>query len=125
MSSAEPRNPLYLLLLVAGLVFSVTALAYALVPVLEQRALDSGATLPPSALRDALRADGWKWLLIEVGVLIVLGVASMAWDVRRSLNDRSPLPTMADRDARSPDRLDLPSLSEGIVLPQPLRKQEP
>ena len=43
MSSREPRNPFYLLLLVVGMVFVLTVLAYALVPVLEQKARDAGA----------------------------------------------------------------------------------
>ena len=85
MSNAEPRNPLYLLLLLAGLVFVVTALAYALVPTLEQKAIEAGRPPPPSAFRAALRQDGWRWLLWEVGVLIVLGVASMVVDRLRSL----------------------------------------
>ncbi len=85
MSAPEPRNPLYLLLLLAGLVFVATALAYAIVPVLEQKAADAGEPPPPSEFRDALRADGWKWLLAEVTVLIALSVASMVWDRLRSL----------------------------------------
>jgi hypothetical protein len=83
--SAEPRNPLYFLLLVCGLVFVVTALAYAVVPTLEQKAIDAGQPPPPSPFRAALRADGWRWLLYEVAVLIVLGIASMAWDRLRAL----------------------------------------
>src|SRR5262249_11954842 len=85
MPAAEPRNPLYLLLLLAGLLFVVTALAYAVVPALEQKAIDAGQVPPPSPFRDALRADGWRWLLYEVGLLIVLGLASMALDRLRAL----------------------------------------
>ena len=79
-SASEPRNPLYLLLLLAGLVFVVTALAYAVVPVLEQKAADAGQPPPPSELRDALRRDGWRWLLWELAVMTVFGVASMVLD---------------------------------------------
>jgi hypothetical protein len=85
MSSPEPRNPFYFLLLLTGLVFVVTALAYAVVPVLEQKAADAGQPPPPSEFRDALRADGGRWLLYEVGALVVLGVASMALDRLRAL----------------------------------------
>ena len=85
MSPPEPRNPLYLLLLAAGVVFAVTALAYAVVPVLEQKAADAGQPPPPSPFRDALRADGWKWLLAELAIVAALSVASMAWDRLRSL----------------------------------------
>ena len=56
---SEPRNPLYFLLLIAGVVFAVTALAVAFVPVLEEKALEAGQAPPPSPFRDALRTDGW------------------------------------------------------------------
>src|SRR5437870_2932780 len=82
-TSSEPRNPLYLLLLLASLLFVLTALAYAIIPTLEQKAEEAGSPPPPSAARDALRKDGWKWLLIEVAVVIVLGVASMWLDHHR------------------------------------------
>jgi hypothetical protein len=82
---SEPRNPLYLLLLLVGVLFAVTAVAYAIIPVLEQKSIDAGQPPPPSAFRDALRADGWRWLLVEVGALIVFGIASMVWDRLRAL----------------------------------------
>jgi uncharacterized membrane protein YqjE len=87
MPPREPRNPLYLLMLAAGLAFVLTALALALVPVLEQKAIDAGNPPPPSAWRDALREDGWRWLLYQVALLVVLSVASMVWDARRSLKN--------------------------------------
>src|SRR5262245_40205149 len=80
---SEPRNPLYLLLLLASLVFVLTALAYALVPTLEEKAAEAGNPAPPSEWRAALRRDGGKWLLVEVGVMVVLGLASMWLDSRR------------------------------------------
>jgi predicted lysophospholipase L1 biosynthesis ABC-type transport system permease subunit len=76
----DPPNPLYPALLLASGVFVVTALVYAVVPVLEQKALDAGQVPPPSPFRDALRTDGWKWLLWELAVMIVLGLASMGLD---------------------------------------------
>jgi hypothetical protein len=85
MTRVEPRNPLYLLLLVAGLLFTVTAVAYAVVPVLEQKAAAAGQPAPPSEMRMLLRARGATWLLWELGVLVVLGLASMWLDHRRSL----------------------------------------
>jgi hypothetical protein len=75
---------------VVGLVFVVTALAYALVPVLEQKAIDAGNPPPPSAWRDALRADGWRWLLLELLVLSVVAIASMLWDRLRGLQNPAP-----------------------------------
>lgn len=90
MATSEPRNPLYLLLLLASLLFVVNALAYAVVPVLEQKATDAGQPPPPSEFRDALRKDGWRWLLYEVGAVVVLSIASMAVDRLRTLqNQRS------------------------------------
>jgi hypothetical protein len=85
MSSSEPRNPFYLLLLLASLLFVATALAYALVPSLEENAIEAGQVPPQSAFRDALRTDGWQWLLYEVGAMILFGVLSMGLDRLRSL----------------------------------------
>src|SRR5271166_5922009 len=84
-SSSEPRNPLYLLLLVASLLFVITALAYAFIPILEDKARDAGQPPPHSDLRQSLRQDGWRWLLWEVALMIVLGIACMALDRLRAL----------------------------------------
>jgi hypothetical protein len=81
----EPRNPFYLLLLLASLLFVITALAYAVVPALEEKAKEAGTMPPPSPLRDSLRNDGWKWLLVEVAAMVVMGLASMGLDRLRSL----------------------------------------
>ena len=91
MSQSEPRNPFYLLLLLASFLFVVTALAYAIVPVLEEKATQAGQPPPPSPFRDALRVDGWKWLLGEVAAMIVFGTLSMVLDRLRSLQkERAP-----------------------------------
>lgn len=95
MTTREPRNPLYLLLLLASLLFVVTALAYAIVPTLEQKARDAGQPPPPSAFRDALRKDGGRWLLYEVGAVVVLSVASMAVDRLRTLQKQCGKGTIA------------------------------
>ncbi len=84
-ASSEPRNPLYLLLLLAGLLFTINAVAYAVVPVLEDKAAARGQPAPPSEFRAALRARGGTWLLYELGAVFALGVASMWLDHRRSL----------------------------------------
>jgi hypothetical protein len=76
----EPRNWFYLLLNVASIAFVVTALAYAVVPVLEEKAAAAGNAAPPSPLRDALRRDGWLWLLVEAGLVAVLALCSMGLD---------------------------------------------
>lgn len=103
----EPHNPFYLLLLLAGLAFVITALAYAVVPVLEDRAMNAGNPPPPSALREALREDGWRWLLYEVGAIIILSLASMWLDRRRSLQSEQkegtiPTPAVPCHGASKP-----------------------
>jgi hypothetical protein len=85
MPEKEPPNPFYFLLLLASLLFVVTALAYGVVPVLEEKAAQAGQLPPPSPFRATLRTDGWKWLLIELAVMMVLGFLSMALDRLRSL----------------------------------------
>jgi hypothetical protein len=100
---SEPRNPFYLLLLVASLLFVVTALAYAIVPVLEQNAADAGQPAPASAWRDALRSDGWVWLLYEVAAMILLGFLSMALDRLRSLKKEHAAPTIPPGPSPSTD----------------------
>jgi len=93
----EPLNPFYLLLLLAGLAFVITAMAYAIIPVLEQKAIDAGEAPPPSAFRDALRADGWRWLLYELAAVAGLSVASMWLDRLRSLQSEKPSGTIPDK----------------------------
>jgi hypothetical protein len=102
LTTTEPRNPLYLLLLLASLLFVVTALAYAVVPVLEQKAADAGQPPPPSPFRDALRQDGWRWLLYEVGAVVVLSVASMAVDRLRTLQKQRGKGTIAPANEDKP-----------------------
>ena len=80
MNATEPRNPLYLPLLGACVLFVMTALAYALVPTLQEKAFEAGVSTEASPFRDALLANGWKWLLYEVAAVIVLGVACMGLD---------------------------------------------
>jgi hypothetical protein len=85
MTNSEPRNPFYLLLLLASLLFVLTALAYGLVPVLEDKARALGQTPPPSPFRAALRADGWQWLFYELAAMGIFAFLSMGLDRLRSL----------------------------------------
>jgi len=78
--TAEPRNPFYILLLLISVVFVITTFAYAVVPVLEQKAREAGEEPPPSPFRDSLRESGWKWLLYEVAAMVVAGLLSMGLD---------------------------------------------
>lgn len=101
----EPYNPFYLLLLLASFLFVITALGYAIVPVLEEKAVQAGAEVPPSAFRDALRADGWRWLLCELAAMIVLGFLSMGLDrLRRLQKERADgtIPSTSDNPPSPP-----------------------
>src|SRR5262249_27443112 len=104
MSTArrEPLNPLFVLMLLAGLAFTITAVAWAFVPVLEQKATDAGQPPPPSELRDALRANGGTWLLWELAVLGVLALAYMVLDRRRTLKKDRQEATITHTNAESP-----------------------
>ena len=102
MSSPQrgPQNPFYVLLLVASVLFVVTALAWAVVPTLEEKARDAGAAVPRHPLRDALRQHGGTWLLLEVAGMIVFGLLSMGLDrLRRLQNERktATIPPGKDR----------------------------
>jgi hypothetical protein len=88
----EPRNPFYLMLLIVGLIFIATVLAYAVVPVIEQKARDAGQEVPPreeSWFRNTLHYHGWKWVLVEVAVLVILGLLSMGLDRYRRWKQES------------------------------------
>lgn len=92
----EPRNPFYFLLLAACVVFLLTILAYGLVPVLEDKAREAGAEPPPSPFREALRHDGWQWILYEVGVIIAVGLLAMWLDQHRRLQKEKEAKTGND-----------------------------
>jgi hypothetical protein len=91
MAQPEPRNPFYTLLLLASLFFVITALAWAIVPTLEEKARAAGQPPPQSEFRDLLRDNGGDWLLYEVAAMIVFGVLSMGLDrLRRLQKERNP-----------------------------------
>src|SRR5438093_1425102 len=94
----EPRNPFYFLLLLASVGFAVNAVALTLIPMMEQKATEAGQPPPPSAFRDALRSDGWQWLLYELAAMVVLGLLSMGLDKLRSLQKERPADTIPPAD---------------------------
>jgi hypothetical protein len=103
MPQREPRNPFYILLMLASVVFVATALAVAMVPILEQKAREAGQNPPPSPFRDALRGEqGLTWLAGEAVGVVVLGLLSMGLDRLRSLKKARAAATIAstDDDAR-------------------------
>jgi uncharacterized membrane protein len=87
LAKAPPRNWFYALLNLASLAFVATALAYAVVPVLEQNAAEAGNPAPALPFRSALRENGWWWLLIEAGIIGILALASMGLDRWRQRNE--------------------------------------
>jgi hypothetical protein len=97
-SSSEPRNPLYFVLLLVSLAFVATALAYAVVPVLEDKAAEAGNPPPPSPFREGLREHGGTLLLIEVGAIVVFGLLSMAVDRLRALKKQRHAATMPPKE---------------------------
>lgn len=94
MARPEPRNPFYFLLLLVSLLFVATAFGYALVPIMEQKAADAGQPPPPSAFRQALREDGWKWLLWELAGMVVSSGLSLGLDRWRTLQSERTSRTM-------------------------------
>jgi hypothetical protein len=80
MSEKPRRNWFFTLLIPASAAFAITAVALAVIPVIEERAAQAGRPAPTTGLRAALRQDGWLWLLVETGVVIVLSMAAMTWD---------------------------------------------
>jgi hypothetical protein len=87
---------------VASLVFVVTALAYAIIPILEEKARLAGEIPPPSPFRDSLRDQGWLWLLIELGAMLVFGLASMGLDRLRRLQKERASATIPPTNETSP-----------------------
>lgn len=85
MPPSEPRNPFYLLLLVASFLFVLTALGVAVVPVLMDKAAEAGADVPAEGFHQTLRRDGVWWLLYEVAAVSVFALLSMLLDRLRSL----------------------------------------
>jgi hypothetical protein len=98
---SEPRNPFYLLLLLSGLLFVVTALAYAVLPVMEEKAALAGTPPPPDEFRATLRAYGWLWLLVELAAMMVFGILSMGLDRLRTLQKERAARTMPPSETTS------------------------
>lgn len=100
--SAEPRNYFYLLLLIASGLFVVNSLALGVVPVLEEKAAEAGNPPPPSPFRDALRTNGWQWLLFEVAAIVIFGILSMVVDHLRRLQKERAAGTIPPESSKPP-----------------------
>lgn len=84
MARSEPRNPFYFLLLATSMLFVATALAYGVVPLMEDNAASAGNRPPLSPFRQALRRDGALWLLYELAAMTLFVTLSLGLDWRRS-----------------------------------------
>jgi hypothetical protein len=80
----------------------MTALGYAVVPLLEERAIEAGGIVPDSPFRAALRTDGWKWLLYELAGMFIFGVLSMVLDRMRSLKKPAAENTVSPTIEKAP-----------------------
>jgi hypothetical protein len=100
--SSEPRNPFYLLLLLVSLLFVITALAYAFVPMLEGMAYDAGNDIAHSVVRDSLVNHGWLWLLCELIAMVIFGLLSMGYDRLRTLQKERAAKTIPPSQPEEP-----------------------
>lgn|SRR5262245_27792301 len=104
MSEREARNPFYFALLIACLLFVITALAVAVVPVLKEKAIAAGADVPREGFQRVVQEQGLWWLLYEAAAIIVFGLLSMALDrLRRLKRERAAAavpPALIDTDSR-------------------------
>jgi hypothetical protein len=101
-SPPEPRNPFYTLLLVASLLFVMTALAWTIIPIMEDKARAEGTPLDPSPFRAILRDNGGTWLLCEVAAMIVFGLLSMGLDRLRRLQKERAAATISPSNNLTP-----------------------
>ena len=97
----EPRNPFYLLLLLAGLLFVLTLLAVVMVPILMDKAQSAGAEVPKEGFHQLIRRDGIWWVLAQVVVLVILAIASMVLDRLRTLQKERARKTIPPSDQAS------------------------
>jgi hypothetical protein len=101
-SQPEPRNPFYTLLLLASVLFLMTALAWTIIPLIEDKAIAQGQPLEPSAAREYVRDHAGAWLLGEVGAMILFGLASMGLDRLRRLQKERAAATISPSDKPAP-----------------------
>lgn len=100
MPAKSPANPFYVVLVLAGVVFFVTACAYGMMALREFRA-PAGETAMPSELLTFLNQRGALLLGIEIAVLATATFAAMAYDQRLG---RREVRGTADRAAQTGER---------------------
>lgn len=89
-ASGKAFNPFYALVVLVGVAFTVTACAYGVMTVRDLRATEPVAEdAPGEPLMQWLRDNGFRALMIELGILTVTTIGAMATDDywrRRSAN---------------------------------------
>jgi hypothetical protein len=100
MTQDKAPNPFYFLLLLASLLFVATALAYGVVPALEERAPAVDQRPPPSFLVEY----GPTFLFCELGAMVVFAVLSMGLDRIRSLRKERSRGSSLTNDQLSPPK---------------------
>jgi hypothetical protein len=78
-TNRKPTNPFYVLLVLAGTAFLVTALAYGVMMVRTSRPATGAAESNP-AMMQFMRTNGTKLILIELAALGVFTVAAIGTD---------------------------------------------
>jgi hypothetical protein len=100
MSERRTIQPLYLLVCVLGIVFTVTACAYGVMMFRQQRTADAyAADKPGDGTMRLLRDHGGKVLGAELALLAAACVAAMASDSRQFRRDAAE---KAERAADAP-----------------------
>jgi len=92
---AEPINPFYVLLVIVGIAFSLTACAYGMMTVRGARAKTVADGSPPSPLISFLDRHGARLMGGEIALLAATTFAAMALDQRRLRAALPPHPAAA------------------------------
>jgi len=80
ISTKQPINPFYVLCVVAGMAFTVTACAYGILMLRANRGLDLASEAAEHPLMSFLNRWGMIILGVEVAVLAVVSVAAIMLD---------------------------------------------
>ncbi len=78
--SKKLANPFYVLLVIAGTLFCLTAFAYGVMTVRALHPDAQDASASGAALMDWLDEKGFRLMIIELGILAVATVAAIATD---------------------------------------------
>jgi len=103
MKTKKPFNPFYVLLLIVGTVFAITAFAYGVMTLRLGQGGPVAATTQGAALIEFLARHGTGLLIGELIVLAVLTVGAIGTDEYWSR--RTDQKSQSDQSSRSPDAM--------------------